>query len=233
MEDDHERGAPAAATPTSRVVVNPYRRQDNNRNNNQPKNNNPSRQPHQHNNPFDSMPQSQWRKSSITGCKQKATLFKGPQTRAKATDATNSQRACKVCKVKEYNALITKQIHEATLGKASQEEIRKLRLSLKKVPHRAHVNHCPQNKSKTHKPTQSLVNNVANNDLAKKHSSNTGLAPLFATIINNSQPDASANSTLTGTSPIINNGVGVPIGNFAGMVMEFHQDFRAPGPTDP
>ena len=49
-----------------RITINPYIR--------------PSVNSPKDNNPLSTMPQSQWRKSSVLQCKQKASLFRGPRT---------------------------------------------------------------------------------------------------------------------------------------------------------
>lgn len=106
------------------------------------------------------MTQSQWRKGSITGCKRKATVFRGPRTYDKTVE-TQGLRACKVCKVKEHNSRIEKEIQEATKAKASKEEIQKISCNLRSIPHRAHSNHCPGNKtSKKQQSNQGIQQDI-------------------------------------------------------------------------
>jgi len=105
-------------TTTTRVsaTINPYLRPPaDNRIDNQSQNNNPTPKDLQNANLGDNMTQSQWRKSSITGCKQKATVFRGPRTcnnRSKAAETEGLAQACKVCKVKEHNKRVKKEIEE-------------------------------------------------------------------------------------------------------------------------
>jgi len=109
------------------------------------------------NNSHSTMPQSQWRKSSILQCKQKASFFRGPRTYNRS-ERTN--RSCRVCKVKEHNKQIEKQLHDARKAQATEHEIRKLESYLKSIPHRAHIVNCPGNtttkkKFAFHKPNTS------------------------------------------------------------------------------
>lgn len=83
------------------------------------------------NNSHSTMPQSQWRKSSILQCKQKASFFRGPRTYNRS-ERTN--RSCRVCKVKEHNKQIEKQLHDARKAQATEHEIRKLESYLKSIP---------------------------------------------------------------------------------------------------
>jgi hypothetical protein len=97
------------------------------------------------NNSLTTMPQSQWRKSSIRQCKQKASLFHGPRT---YNPSNTGQRACRVCKVKEHNLSIEKLIRKAIQAKATKVEIQKLQSTVKNIPHRAHIQNCPGNTMK-------------------------------------------------------------------------------------
>jgi hypothetical protein len=115
-----------------RITINPYIR--------------PKVNASQYNNSLNTMPQSQWRKSSILHCKQKASLFRGPRTYNPYVGSSN--RACRVCKVKEHNKLIEKQIQDAKMAKASIENIKKLQSNLKNIPHRAHIRNCPGNNTR-------------------------------------------------------------------------------------
>jgi hypothetical protein len=112
-----------------RITINPYIRYTINSSSN--------------NNSLVTMPQSQWRKSSILHCKQKVSLFRGPRTYPNRSE--NVPRACRVCKVKEHNNLLQQQIQEAKMAKASLIEIKKLESNLKNIPHRAHIKGCPGN----------------------------------------------------------------------------------------
>jgi hypothetical protein len=112
--------------------------------------------PFQDNNPRHTMPQSQWRKSSVTQCKQKASLFRGPHKYR----ISHIERACRVCKVKTHNKQIELQIQAATAANASPESIRAIRARLKSIPHRAHIQNCPANKSKKKIPQSNFNNTV-------------------------------------------------------------------------
>ena len=141
-----------------RITINPYLRFTINRSSD--------------NNPLFTMPQSQWRKSSILQCKQKVLLFRGPRTYPNRSD--NVPRACRVCKVKEHNNLLQQQIQEAKMAKASLIEIKKLQSNLKNIPHRAHIKGCPGN----------------NNDTKRKHhiqtpNNTTPPTPMTGTTMNN------------------------------------------------
>jgi len=93
----------------------------------------------------------------------KATVFRGPRTcnnRSKAAETEGLAQACKVCKVKEHNKRVKKEIEEATRAKASQEEIKKISCHLKSVPHRPHNKHCPGNKHKKQQSNQGFQSNI-------------------------------------------------------------------------
>ena len=133
------------ATERGQTIFNPYRRQTGENNNQthfqQQRINHQTTKPPQNAN---IMTQSQWRKSSIRSCKEKATLFRGPRT---LTKAPNGLPPCKVCKVKEYNDQVAKEAAEATRAGAAPEAIQIIQKKMRSLPHRAHVKHCPGNKS--------------------------------------------------------------------------------------
>jgi hypothetical protein len=104
--------------------------------------------------PVNEMPQSQWRKSSILACKQKAAMFRGPRT---FNRDDGRLKTCCVCKVKQHNNNIEKQILEATKANKPAAEIEMLKKYKKKIPHRAHIQNCPGNTSKKKPPTNSNV----------------------------------------------------------------------------